>query len=229
MNAEAINLVQKAYIAYYGRPADPSGLAFWAGDLEANGLRLGSIINAFGNSAESQALYSGATTEQRVTQVYQQLFGREPDAPGLAYWSGLINQGAISLQAYALEVLNGARNEDLALIEKKLLVANQFTESITQQSAGHTYAGEDDANDARNLLSQVNAASDPGQFGSTINALITAIYDNNWLTYGGNLTRVNADQFLTDTTSSYYLNNIYTSSGPRSGTRDVFITKILLR
>ena len=62
MNAEAINLVQKAYIAYYGRPADPAGLAFWASDLEANGLRLERIINAFGNSAESQALYSGSTT-----------------------------------------------------------------------------------------------------------------------------------------------------------------------
>jgi hypothetical protein len=37
MNADVINIFQKAYIAYYGRPA---GLAFWASDLEANGLRL---------------------------------------------------------------------------------------------------------------------------------------------------------------------------------------------
>lgn len=227
MNAEAINLVQKAYIAYYGRPADPAGLAFWASDLEANGLRLERIINAFGNSAESQALYSGSTTEQRVTQVYRQLFDREPDAPGLAYWSGLINQGAITLQAYALAVLNGARNEDLSLVEKKLVVAKQFTDTLTQQSAGHTYAGEDDANDARAFLSQVTLTSDPAQFTPIINELISAIYDNNWLTYGGNLTRVDSDNFISAPNNAYYTNSIYSSLGPStSNSRDIFISKL---
>ncbi|TEA69485.1 sugar ABC transporter ATP-binding protein, partial [Allopusillimonas ginsengisoli] len=41
--------VQKIYIAYYGRPADPVGLNFWAGKLDAAAGDLSEIIDAFGN------------------------------------------------------------------------------------------------------------------------------------------------------------------------------------
>ncbi len=35
--------VLDAYLAYYGRPADPAGLAFWADQLETEGGNLDSI------------------------------------------------------------------------------------------------------------------------------------------------------------------------------------------
>ena len=44
--------VQKIYIAYYGRPADAVGLAFWESQLEATGGNLNAIIGSFGASSE---------------------------------------------------------------------------------------------------------------------------------------------------------------------------------
>jgi hypothetical protein len=47
--------VQKIYIAYYGRPADAVGLAFWESQLEATGGNLSAIIVSFGASPEFDA------------------------------------------------------------------------------------------------------------------------------------------------------------------------------
>ena len=44
--------VLDAYIAFYGRPADAGGLAFWSGRLDSEGGNLDSIIDAFANSEE---------------------------------------------------------------------------------------------------------------------------------------------------------------------------------
>ena len=46
--------VLEAYLAYYGRPADPDGLAYWSDRLLDEGGNLNSIIDAFGDSQEYQ-------------------------------------------------------------------------------------------------------------------------------------------------------------------------------
>ncbi len=43
---QSITMVQKIYIAYYGRPADPLGLDYWASALDAASGDLTAIINA---------------------------------------------------------------------------------------------------------------------------------------------------------------------------------------
>ena len=89
--------IQKVYIAYYQRPADPEGLLYWSQKLsEVNG-DLSGIINAFANSAESQALYGGKTVEEIFTEIYQAAFNRDPDPEGLAWYTEKINLGEYSL------------------------------------------------------------------------------------------------------------------------------------
>ena len=73
--------VLDAYLAYYGRPADPVGLEFWADRLEAEGGNLDSIIEEFGESQEYQDRFGSLTNTQLVTNLYDQLFGREPQRP----------------------------------------------------------------------------------------------------------------------------------------------------
>ena len=46
--ANYYSAVQKAYIAFYGRPADKVGLEYWAGQLDTANGNLSTIINAFG-------------------------------------------------------------------------------------------------------------------------------------------------------------------------------------
>ena len=49
--------VQKIYIAFYQRPADPAGLRYWAQRMEAAGGDQAAVIDAFANSAEATDLY----------------------------------------------------------------------------------------------------------------------------------------------------------------------------
>jgi len=127
MSAAFYPQVQKIYVAYYGRPADPAGLQYWAGQLAANGGNLTSIINAFGNSAESTALYAGASDSAKVTAIYQQLFNRAPDAPGLAFYTTELTAGRMSAASIALNVANGATGTDATRLANKATVGTLLT------------------------------------------------------------------------------------------------------
>ena len=76
---ESEERVLAAYLAYYGRPADPGGLEYWSKRLVREGGNINSIIDAFGESEEYQKRFGDLTENQLVTNLYQQLFGRDPD------------------------------------------------------------------------------------------------------------------------------------------------------
>ncbi|RAR56146.1 uncharacterized protein DUF4214 [Paraburkholderia unamae] len=165
--SSATEAIQAAYIAFYGRPADSGGLAYWAGELQAAGGNLDAVVSAFGNSTESQALYGGQSVEQMLTAIYQQEFNRAPDAAGEAYWASQIRNGAISAAGAALAILNGATGSDQAVINDKLVVATAFTSALTQESfAAGLYGGDTAAANARLYLSSVD--------GNTAHAVLMA-------------------------------------------------------
>lgn len=152
------NLVQEAYLAYYGRPADAAGESYWIGQLAISGGNLSSIINAFGNSAESHALYGSGTTTQVVTQIYQQQLGRAPDSAGLDYWVGQVDSGAVSAAGAALSILQGATGQDKTLLTDKLILATVYSSILSADSQASTqYAGNTAAANARAYLSTVDA------------------------------------------------------------------------
>ncbi len=147
--------VQNIYIAYYGRPADPEGQAYWADRLDKANGNLTQIIDAFGNSAEAQALYGSETIKVRIEKIYKQLFGRAPDAVGLEFYEGKIASGAITLASVMLDVLNGAQNEDKAILENKQAVAHAFTAHLNESKEVSAYAGNAAANTVRDFMSGV--------------------------------------------------------------------------
>lgn len=167
------NTVQKLYIAYYQRPADPAGLLYWAQRLDAAGGSLVGIINAFATSAESQALYgtiNANTIDAFIDSVYQALFNRAPDAAGKAFYKNGFLNGTFTAGNIALDILNGAQGDDAVAIQNKVTVANRFTEAVDGRSMSNpdfgtgtafaaTYAGNADAQVARNWLK--NVTSDP--------------------------------------------------------------------
>lgn len=117
-------LVQKLYVAYYGRPADPAGLEAWALAIDANkGQVSTAIVNAFGASAESTALFGNMSTSQKVNAIYKQLFGRDAEPAGLLAWATAIDGGRVSAAGAALEILNGAAGDDKTTINNKLSAA----------------------------------------------------------------------------------------------------------
>ncbi len=144
--------VQKAYIAYYGRPADPGGLTYWANRLEEEGS-LSAIIESFGNSEEFISRFGGLSNTQLIQQVYTQLFGRDPDPEGLIFYAEKLDGGVINLQTFTLDVLNGASGADVKVIESKLLVANYFTDHVSESA--FTYSGSVAIQQASDLISGI--------------------------------------------------------------------------
>jgi hypothetical protein len=131
---------QQAYIAYYGRPADPAGLDYWAARLDRAGGDLRQIIAAFGTSAEYDSRFRGLSSVALISNLYNYLFNRDPEPAGLAYWRQQYESGAKTLQAIALDVLYGAQNEDLLTVGNKLIASDHFSELVR---AGCRYTAVD--------------------------------------------------------------------------------------
>ncbi|MBS1187376.1 MAG: hypothetical protein H6R04_1394 [Burkholderiaceae bacterium] len=148
--------VEKIYIAYYGRAADTTGLAYWAGQLDAANGNLNAIINAFGNSAESTALYTGSNID-KVTAIYQQLLNRAPDLAGLNFYVAALNAGTMTGASIALDILNGAIGTDATTVANKLAAANAFTAAIDTTAEVQAYQGANAAAAARAWLSTVGS------------------------------------------------------------------------
>jgi hypothetical protein len=169
--------VQKIFIGYYQRPADPGGLIYWAERLDATGGNLTEIIEAFANSAESQALYgtiNSSNISTVVNGIYNALFGRNAEAEGLNYYVNGFNSGHFTAATIMLNVLYGAQNEDLQSVNNKLAAANLFTRTIDPELDGAnflaTYSGNADAQKARDFLPTVgwDSATIPTQAETTL-------------------------------------------------------------
>jgi hypothetical protein len=148
----SFDYLQKAYVAYYGRPADPAGQAYWSGQMDLAGGSLAAIIDAFGNSAEFNSRYGGLSYSALVTKIYQQALNRDPDPAGLAYYVGELQAGRRTLQSITLDVLNGATTPpDSTVVANKLTVAAYYTSKV---AAGCAYGSEQDG---LNALAAVTA------------------------------------------------------------------------
>jgi S-layer protein len=206
------NLVQKCYVAYYGRPADAAGLQFWTLKLDQAGGNLDAIIAQFGNSAESNALYTGSSTA-KVTAIYQLMFNRAPDSAGLAFYVGKLDAGQMTGASVALDIANGATGTDATTIANRVTVANAFTDAlIADSAASDAYAGTTAAQTARSFLSTITTTAttsgisavlstlkaDGGDSGDEI-VLTSATDEQDFSSLGSAVTvRVNGDDDATD-------------------------------
>ncbi|MDR3055647.1 MAG: DUF4214 domain-containing protein, partial [Zoogloeaceae bacterium] len=115
--------IQKAYIAFFNRPADVSGLKNW---LKYTGDDA-DILNAFSQSTEYTDLFTGKTSVEIVTIIYHNLFARTPDAGGLQNWVNNLEAGTITIGNIAYTMLTSAGQGDIDTIAAKLAAAESFT------------------------------------------------------------------------------------------------------
>jgi hypothetical protein len=163
--AQYYEQVQQAYLAYYGRPADPAGQAYWANQLNLANGNMNAIINAFGTSAESTALYGSSSQVAQVNAIYNTLFGRNADTAGLNFYVNGLNNGTYTLASIALNVYNGATGADAADLTAKLAYADAFTLAVAQTTQAQVaYTGTAAATNARAAVALVvNTASEATQ------------------------------------------------------------------
>ncbi|MGY4877709.1 DUF4214 domain-containing protein [Vreelandella aquamarina] len=153
---ENLNLAQQLYVAYYGRPADAAGLQFWAEEIEANGID--AAISAFGNSAEYTERFGDMSNEALVNGIYQQAFGRDADAEGLAFYTEKLESGELDLANIALTIVQNATDtdaQDASTLAAKVSVADMYT-----AAAGDAHSGTAADEYAADFLSTVDADTD---------------------------------------------------------------------
>ncbi|HEX7641878.1 MAG TPA: DUF4214 domain-containing protein [Burkholderiaceae bacterium] len=224
--ADYEGVVQSLYIAYFGRPADPNGLANFEADLLADGAptdvqglldvyatdaNVQSLIDAFGTSAESQRLYGNGDASAFVTQVFANLLDRQPQSTGLDFWATQIALGNVTQGAAALNIMAGALANtsaqgllDAQLINNRIAASEYFTAELTNLSDTYAYAGSNAAATARNALATVNAATDATTYETTLNGAIDTLV---------------ADMPPSGTTSDYVsTDGFFTWTGSENGT-----------
>ncbi|KTT52206.1 hypothetical protein SB11R_01890, partial [Pseudomonas oryzihabitans] len=117
--------VESLYLAYFGRPAEPAGLAYWTAQTNAT---VDQISAAFAQQPEYTSVYGGLTRAQTINQLYQNLFNRAAQSNELTYWQ---NSTDISVDRMALALTNGATGTDRLLLDGKTQFASAATANLS--------------------------------------------------------------------------------------------------
>lgn len=186
-------IAQQLYIAYFGRPADPTGRENFGNRLlelvpgiesieelvlayrdeeGTTSTPIRDFLAIFSESQESQNLYTG-TTEQFVRAIYSNVLGREipVEDEGLQFWTEAIEERGLDRAFASLEILFAAvRDEgpDRTSVLNKTAVAQNFTDQLNNEAGRIAYSGDADAAFARALLNQVNNQTNLVQFQESV-------------------------------------------------------------
>lgn len=190
-----VNEVQRAYFAIYGRPADLAGLDYWSDQLTfSQGIWTTELIEQFTNSGEYYERYDQLSDTDLIKSLYTQILNRHADPEGIDFYLDLLSGTNISGQnaelrkttraEVAFDILYGAANEDINVIENKLAFIDYFTQTLDY--SGQTYA-TDDIPSVIQLLNRVDGTPESVQLAnSQANTLIDNIalgvyrVDLNW-------------------------------------------------
>lgn len=172
--------VQKLYVAYFGRPADPGGLQYWTNALANNPNALGEMSRQFGLSKEYRDTYAGLNNRALVNEVYENLFGRAAETGGLNYWTDLMDRGVITIDAVVNDVSKAAAgNSDGVIFAGKANAAAVFTQRLDLPSEVTAYSGTAAIRTAVEFVATVKdlqsaaAAQDPGYVDSWISKMVS--------------------------------------------------------
>jgi hypothetical protein len=172
--------LQQLYVAYFNRPADPAGLAFYADKLATNATTIEAISASFAASAEYKAAYNQTTFTGVVTAVYQNLFGHAPDQAGLTLYADALANGSMTVAQMVTWISNGALGADKIAYDSKVQVAVAFTNALDTEAEATAYNNADAQAAAKEMLSgiktaaQATAAVEPTALDAAVAAVIKA-------------------------------------------------------
>lgn len=131
------DLVQKLYVAYYRRPAEPNGMLFWAKDIVKYNNDETQILSSFLLADEALKVIFGTVTNANIAAVvdwiYQSAFGRQPREveDGRSYWINEFTSGRQSAGKLLLSIINAARGGDIIALNNRCWVAHVITQYIS--------------------------------------------------------------------------------------------------
>ncbi len=210
--------VQKAYLAYFGRPADPVGLAYWQ-TSDAATMKAG-----FAASDEYAALYSGMSATQRVSQVYTNLLGRSADAAGLVYWAGELAAGRETVATLVDSMMTNALGDDITTINNRVTYATAFTTALDTAAEIVGYSGDSAAAAARTAIASVTTDASlttaQAALATTVSSIVTTGTSSSGTTY----TLTTSVDTVTGTSNNDTFNGLvdYTAGGTATSANTTF-------
>ncbi|MES2298108.1 MAG: hypothetical protein V4582_13770 [Pseudomonadota bacterium] len=133
--------LQKLYVAYFNRPADFGGLAFWNAYVTAHHGDTSAVSADFSSSAEFHAAYAGLNMEQTIDKIYTNLFGHGADLAGKGFWLARLGAGDITLSNAVQYISAGAQGSDKVAFDSKVAAAAAFTDALNSPEATQAYSG----------------------------------------------------------------------------------------
>ena len=141
---------QQLYVAYFNRPADTLGLAYWTGKPAAQASA------AFSTSAEYTATFAGMSNAQIINAIYTNLFGRPADdLAGLTFWANHLTNGTMTVSNAVTSIAAAAKGTDLTAYNNKVTAASAFTAALDTAAEVIAYSGTAANNAAKTWLSGV--------------------------------------------------------------------------
>lgn len=138
------------YLALFGRPADPTGLAYF--NTQTNGGQNLSAIGNLAGTAEYQTRFQGMSNTDVVNSIYVSLFGRPADEKGLNFFVGEMAAGRQTINTIAINILDGAQGDDRVVVDNKLVASATFTAHLDMASEVKAYSGTFAAETGRDFL-----------------------------------------------------------------------------
>ncbi|MES2186183.1 MAG: Ig-like domain-containing protein [Pseudomonadota bacterium] len=191
--SDYFSVVEKLYVAYFGRPADPLGLQYWSQTLAAGNAPTTSegfveasagnsavrdVLAGFDTSPESKFFYANDSVDAQVKQIYQNVLGRDAEPAGVAYWASEINAGRLKLANASFVILQAAEKDtagDGLSVAAKVAVATAYTQSLDTPAEISAYSNAAAAAQARALLATVTKDTNTATFQSGIDASIAGL------------------------------------------------------
>lgn len=149
--------IQKMYMAFYGRPADPTGLETWAKIADKEGGMTLNVLANFVQGAEAQALYGNKSNAEVVNAAYNYLFGRDAEPVALTTWAAGVSSSA-DMANLLWNIMAGAAGADKVAVDSKLAAAKAFTASVDTTAEILAFNGAASNAAARSFLATVKDA-----------------------------------------------------------------------
>ncbi len=170
------NDLQKLYVAFFGRPGDPSGINYWISRSNQL-LSLRDISDELSRQDEYiKYIANDKSIEFKINKLYLNLFNRKADFDGLNYWMGMIDSNEYNMSDVVYNLVfskdkcyatnQDQLNKDENILRNKIFAAEIFTKQISrsitlinlyQPDSISPWVSGDALIKASNFLSNVNS------------------------------------------------------------------------
>lgn len=205
--------VQKLYVAFFNRPGDVLGQAFWEGKIAA-GMTEAQVAASFAQSSEYTSLFTGMNQLQIVSTLYTNLFGRSASLTEANFWAQRMMNGLDTIDSIALTLANNAQGTDATAIANKVTAATSFTDALDTLAEATAYSGSAANAVARTWLATVTDSADTLTTAtSSVDATIASVTTAGTDASGQTLTLTTGTNVFTGTANNDTFDGALSSTG----------------